>query len=197
MSDADRTPPSDPTAAPAWLDRLMSGPIWVALVIALFALVNYNAARHYRRWDWTSAQRFTLSPRSVEIARALREPVELYVLLSSRDPLYAETHELAERYAATSPKVRLHLIDPDRQREREEPQPRAAGARHAPARRRQRRRRLRQRAAHGGKVGAAQHHVGRRVAVAVAVAGGRVVHAQRRRQRAAAARKLAVPGAHG
>jgi len=125
MSDAEATPekpaPEAPTtdkAPPAWLDRLMNGPIWVLLVVALFALANYTAARHYRRWDWTSAQRFTLSTRSVEIARSLREPVELYVLLSSRDPLYSETHELAERYAAISPKVHLHLIDPDRQRER-------------------------------------------------------------------------------
>ncbi|MBK8694394.1 MAG: GldG family protein [Deltaproteobacteria bacterium] len=125
MSDAEATPekpapeaPAADKAPPAWLDRLMNGPIWVLLVVALFALANYTAARHYRRWDWTSAQRFTLSTRSVEIARSLREPVELYVLLSSRDPLYSETHELAERYAAISPKVHLHLIDPDRQRER-------------------------------------------------------------------------------
>ena len=88
MSDAEATPekpaPEAPTtdkAPPAWLDRLMNGPIWVLLVVALFALANYTAARHYRRWDWTSAQRFTLSTRSVEIARSLREPVELYVLL--------------------------------------------------------------------------------------------------------------------
>lgn len=125
MSDPAAAPEKPSTASsptdaapPAWLDRLMNGPIWVLLVVALFALVNYTAARHYRRWDWTSEQRFTLSPRSVEIARSLREPVELYVLLSARDPLYSETRELAERYAAVSPKVRLHLIDPDRQRER-------------------------------------------------------------------------------
>ena len=120
MSDAEVTPekPAGEHAPPPWLDRMMNGPVWALLVVALFALANYTAARHYRRWDWTSAQRFTLSTRSVEIARSLREPVELYVLLSSRDPLYSETHELAERYAAISPKVRLHLIDPDRQRER-------------------------------------------------------------------------------
>ena len=119
-SPADKSPePAIPDAAPlAWLDRVMNGPVWVALVVALFGLVNYTAARHYRRWDWTSAQRFTLSPRSVEIATALREPVDLYVLLASPDPLYTETRELAERYAAASAKVHLHLIDPDRQRER-------------------------------------------------------------------------------
>lgn len=110
--------PEKPTSAPSPLDRLIDGPLWALLVVALFALVNYTAARHYRRWDWTAAQRFTLSPRSVEIVRGLREPVDLYVLLGSQDPLYAEARELAERYAAASPRVRLHLIDPDRQRER-------------------------------------------------------------------------------
>lgn len=116
--EAPETAAEKPDAPPpAWLDQLMNGPVWVLLVAALFALVNYTAARHYRRWDWTSSQRFTLSPRSAEIARGLREPVDLYVLLASRDPLFAETRELAERYAAASSRVRLHLIDPDRQRE--------------------------------------------------------------------------------
>lgn len=122
---SDPTPPPETAPAPtpdapppAWLDRLMNGPVWVLLVVALFSLVNYTASRHYRRWDWTSAQRFTLSPRSAQIARGLREPVDLYVLLAGRDPLFAETRELAERYAAASSRVRLHLIDPDRQRER-------------------------------------------------------------------------------
>ncbi len=105
-------------APPPWLDRLLRGPVWALLILALFGELNYLSARHYRRWDWTSEHRFTLAPRSVEIARELRTPVDLYVLLGSRDPLYAETRELADRYAAASSRVQLHLIDPDRQHER-------------------------------------------------------------------------------
>ncbi len=90
----------------------------VFLSILLFGMVNYISARHYHRWDWTSARSFTLSPRSRQIARGLRAPVDLYVLLGRDEPLYADVSELAERYAAVSPRVQVHTIDPDRQRER-------------------------------------------------------------------------------
>jgi hypothetical protein len=88
------------------------------LSLVLLVLVNWYAARRYARFDWTSAGSFTLSSRSVEIVRGLREPVDLYVLLARDEPLYADVSELAERYAAASARVRLHYIDPDRQRER-------------------------------------------------------------------------------
>lgn len=100
------------------LDAFLQGPAVVALSLLLLVLTNWYAARRYTRWDWTSARSFTLSSRSVEIARGLREPVDLYVLLARDEPLYADVSELAERYAAASQRVRLHYIDPDRQRER-------------------------------------------------------------------------------
>lgn len=100
------------------LDAFIRGPAVVMLSLVLLVLVNWYASRHYTRWDWTSSRAFTLSPRSVEIVRGLREPVDLYVLLARDEPLYADVAELAERYASTSGRVRLHYIDPDRQRER-------------------------------------------------------------------------------
>lgn len=100
------------------LDAFLRGPAVVVLSLLLLVLVNWYAARHYTRWDWTSSRAFTLSARSVEIARGLREPTDLYVLLARDEPLYADVSELAERYAAASPRVRLHYVDPDRQRER-------------------------------------------------------------------------------
>ena len=100
------------------LDAFLRGPAVVVLSLVLLVLVNWYAARRYTRFDWTSAGSFTLSSRSVEIVRGLREPVDLYVLLARDEPLYADVSELAERYAASSARVRLHYIDPDRQRER-------------------------------------------------------------------------------
>lgn len=107
-----------PTSVPPRLDGALRGPIPALLAVLLFAMVNYVASRHYRRWDWTAASRFTLSPRSAEVARGLRAPVEMYVLMGRNEGLYADVSELAERYSAASPRVRLHYIDPDRQRER-------------------------------------------------------------------------------
>ena len=51
------------------LDAFLRGPAVVVLSLLLLVLVNWYAARHYTRWDWTSSRAFTLSARSVEIAR--------------------------------------------------------------------------------------------------------------------------------
>lgn len=112
--------PDAPTArgAPSWLDGFLRGPVVVLLSVLLFVEVNYLAARHYTRWDLTSARRFTLSPRSVSIARGLHAPTDLYVLLNREEEHYNDVVELVDRYAAVSPRLRVHTIDPDRQRER-------------------------------------------------------------------------------
>lgn len=102
---------------PRWVEGLR-GALAVTLSLVLFVMVNYIASRHYRRWDWTHEGLFTLSERSKQIARGLHEPVDVYVLLSHSEPLYSDASELAERYAAASPRVRLHYLDPDAQRER-------------------------------------------------------------------------------
>lgn len=113
-----RPAPKSPEAPPASaLDRFLRGPTVVILTLVLFGMVNYIASRKYRRWDWTQAGAFTLSSRSAAVARNLREPVDMYVLLARGTQFYADASELAERYAAASPKVRLHYLDPDRQRE--------------------------------------------------------------------------------
>lgn len=77
------------------LDAFIRGPAVVALSLVLLVLVNWYAARRYTRFDWTSAGSFTLSSRSVEIVRGLREPVDLYALLARDEPLYADVSELA------------------------------------------------------------------------------------------------------
>lgn len=104
--------------ARAWVENLVAAPAVVILALILFVLVNYLSARHYRRFDWTRHRLFTLSPRSREVVRSLRAPVDMYVLLGPREPQFSDVSELAERYAAESPMVRVHTIDPDRQRDR-------------------------------------------------------------------------------
>ncbi|MBP7677551.1 MAG: Gldg family protein, partial [Thermoanaerobaculia bacterium] len=81
----------------------------VSLALALLVgagilvLVNWLGARHYRRFDWTSAGLYTLSPKSTEVMKALTKPVSATVFLTEGSPLYAETQELLKRYQAASP----------------------------------------------------------------------------------------------
>jgi hypothetical protein len=115
---APSRPPHRERPARAWVENLVAAPAVVLLALVLFGLVNYLAARHYRRFDWTRHRLFTLSPRSREVVRGLRAPLDLYVLLGPREPQYSDVSELVERYAAESPQLHVHTLDPDRQRDR-------------------------------------------------------------------------------
>ncbi len=107
-----------PTARTSTLDRFLRGPAVALLSLILFGEVNYIAARHFHRWDFTSERRFTLSSRSREIARGLRAPTDIWVLMAASEEQFADVNGLVERYAAESPRVTVHVLDPDRQRDR-------------------------------------------------------------------------------
>lgn len=123
MSDdprrADNAPDADRPAARGAraLTALAGAPASALLALVLFAMVNVLGARHYRRFDWTRAQLFTLSPRSQQVARTVREPIEIVVLLGRAEPQWRDAVELAERYRALNPRIAVRTLDPDRQRE--------------------------------------------------------------------------------
>jgi ABC-2 type transport system permease protein len=93
----------------------------VALGLTLLALnlvlANVLAARHYARGDWTRAGIHELSPRTLATLASLTRPVTLSLFMvppdRQRDSLYHETSELARRFAAGSPLVRVETIDMD------------------------------------------------------------------------------------
>ena len=91
----------------------------VAAAIGVFAaalvavLANVLAARHYRRWDWTSRGLYTLSPVTQQTLHALEEPVSIHVLLSNADPLTLSLRHLLEAYRAESQRLDVHFVDPD------------------------------------------------------------------------------------
>lgn len=99
------------------LTTVAGGPASAVLALVLFGMVNILGARHYRRFDWTRAQLFTLSQRSQQVARNVRDPIEIVVLLGRAEPQWRDAVELAERYRALNPKLTVRTLDPDRQRE--------------------------------------------------------------------------------
>jgi ABC-2 type transport system permease protein len=92
----------------------------LTLVIAL--LVNYLAGRHYVRGDWTRAQLYALSDKTVNVLEHLKRPVDAYVFMyPGRDSERARAlggmvRELADRFAryAAPEKFHAEIIDPDR-----------------------------------------------------------------------------------
>jgi hypothetical protein len=83
-----------------------------AVVLAL--VVNVVAARHYRRWDWTSGRRYTLTEPTLTTLRGLTEPVDVWLISGDAEPSTASLRQLLVAYQAESALVHVHPIDPDR-----------------------------------------------------------------------------------
>jgi hypothetical protein len=84
-------------------------------IVAIAVLINVLGARHFRRFDVTKDHRYSLSPATLTTLRELREPVHVWVLMSSGDPLRESVKQVLVAYQAESSKVETHFINPDRE----------------------------------------------------------------------------------
>jgi ABC-2 type transport system permease protein len=96
---------------------------WVtpALSLAIAVMVNYLAARHYLRGDWTRARLYALSDKTLSVLRTLPRPVDAYVFMYPRRDseraraLGGMVRELCDRFARYAPqRFHVEIIDPDR-----------------------------------------------------------------------------------
>lgn len=83
-------------------------------------LVNVLGNRHYRRWDATRQQLYTLSEPTKftldQIERDARD-VEIFIFIGAGDPLLGSVRQMLTGYQARAPKhLVLRYLDPDRDR---------------------------------------------------------------------------------
>ncbi|HEV7672182.1 MAG TPA: GldG family protein [Thermoanaerobaculia bacterium] len=88
----------------------------ILLVAALLGIVNYFGWKYHQRFDWTSTALYSLSEKSEKVLKGLDRDVEIVVLLSPQrqQALYGPTHELLDRYAAASRRLKVRFVDPER-----------------------------------------------------------------------------------
>ncbi len=86
----------------------------VAAAVIVAVLSNVLAARHYRRWDWTSSGLYSISRVTEQTLRGLTKPVSIYVLMSRDDTMTLTLRHLLEVYRGIHPQLRVEFIDPDR-----------------------------------------------------------------------------------
>ena len=87
----------------------------IALAGAAAVLLGITAARHPLRLDATRARVYTLEARTRQILDEMRAPVTLLILTAGRPEfaeLYDEVRELARRFAAVAPAVRVEALNP-------------------------------------------------------------------------------------
>lgn len=103
---------------PRRLGRLEPGQvsqlIAIALAMVVVVLGNVIASRRFTRWDWTTNQRYSLTPATIETLRTLPEPIQVWVLLGPADPLEQSVKQLLVSYQAETTKLDIRYVDPDR-----------------------------------------------------------------------------------
>ena len=87
----------------------------IVLVFALVLMINYLAAGHWSRVDWTASNLYTLSDKSLNIVGDLQEEIRIIVFMTPGSGLWPQVRELMDRYDAASDSIEVEFIDPDRQ----------------------------------------------------------------------------------
>ncbi len=99
-----------PRIDPAQASQLVG----LALAMIVVVLINVIATRHFKRWDWTSNKRYSLTPATIQTLHDLPEPVQIWVLLGPADPLEQSVKQLLVAYQAETTKLDIHYVDPDK-----------------------------------------------------------------------------------
>ncbi|MGE5234354.1 MAG: GldG family protein [Acidobacteriota bacterium] len=86
----------------------------VILAAALLVIVNYFGWKYYQRFDWTKSHYYTLSEKTRNVLSHLDKDINVVVFMRPGDPLYSDTRELLDRYTASSKRIHVRTIDPDK-----------------------------------------------------------------------------------
>jgi ABC-type uncharacterized transport system involved in gliding motility auxiliary subunit len=86
----------------------------VLLVLVLAVVVSLLANRHYMRWDLTASGEHTLSAKTLQVLKTIKEPVMIKAFVREGYPEADEAKVLLSAYAYGSPSVSFEIIDPDR-----------------------------------------------------------------------------------
>lgn len=87
--------------------------VYSLLFIALLVGINWVGARRHHRFDWSESGVYSMSPQSKSVLEKLDKEIELQAFLEGgHDP---QIEDLLDSYRYASDKVKVQLIDPDKQ----------------------------------------------------------------------------------
>lgn len=88
--------------------------LMVLLFASILAIVNFLAARHSKRWDFSETQHFTLAPQTYQVLRGLTREVKITVFTQERSQAFNLYRDLLDSYKQASDKLKVEFVDPER-----------------------------------------------------------------------------------
>ena len=85
--------------------------VGIAAFLALVIMVNYLAARHFKRLEWAVGSRPELSPVTLRILREVTNTVKVVVFYDRKQPLYGPVTELLSQFKLRCPRLELEHVD--------------------------------------------------------------------------------------
>ena len=86
----------------------------VLLFIGILGIINFLAARHTLRWDFSETQHFTLAPQTQRVLRTLPREVKVTVFAQDRSAGFNAYRDLLDSYRQTGDKLKVEYVDPER-----------------------------------------------------------------------------------
>jgi hypothetical protein len=80
-------------------------------VLAVTAMFNYLASRHFKRWTWSSAGQGDLSALTMQILGATTNDVRVTLYFDPEEPLYEMCHSLLKAYANANSHIAIDVVD--------------------------------------------------------------------------------------
>jgi ABC-type uncharacterized transport system involved in gliding motility auxiliary subunit len=85
----------------------------IVLYLLIFGIVNYLSFQHYKRWDFSRDQKYTLSSQTKRVVSSLKKPTHLIVFFSSGSEIAQDVSSLLKEYAFASKKmIDIEVVDP-------------------------------------------------------------------------------------
>src|SRR5712692_8192088 len=86
----------------------------VVLTGTILGILNFLAARHSVRWDFSETKRFTLAPQTARLLRELPREVKVTVFTSDQSPVRLAYRDLIDSYQTHTAKLMAEFVDPEK-----------------------------------------------------------------------------------
>jgi ABC-type uncharacterized transport system involved in gliding motility auxiliary subunit len=84
--------------------------VYVLVILAVLAAVNFLANRYTKSYDSTKNKQFSLSDQTIKLVKDLKTPIKLTYFGDQNS--FPSARDLLDRYSNLSPKVKVDFVDP-------------------------------------------------------------------------------------